>query len=209
MRAGLQYFPQKLGYVFTTRTQRFELQSGDDDNEEIEYVIDMGTPFELACEVYGQPKVVDAVLKCFANFCCDSSSCTSTTDDPGNSTTNSENTMAQNIAASALLLSTVTDASIHLDGLYLLLRKNPVDALLNLQQHLLPTQYRDLERSQQIQTTSNDTNVDITASKTKKVDIDDRNQKGDGNTLPTQPVSEDAEAGEKKRKYEAISSSVV
>ena len=212
VRAGLQYFPEKLGYVFTTRTQRFEIHSNDDDDddeEETEYEIKVGTPFELACKVYGQPKVVEAVLKCLNDICCDSSLCTRTTDDPGNNTTDSENTMAQNIPASALLLSTVTDASIHLDGLYLLLRKNPVDALLKLQQHLLSTQYHERERLQQIQTTNNDTNVDITASKTQNVDIDDCNQKGGGNTLPRKPVSEDVEAGEKKRKYEAISRSAV
>ena len=215
VRAGLLHNPEKLGHIFTTRTQRFELESDNNDDgdngadEEVEHMIDVGTPFELACKVHGQPKVVEAVLKCFADFCCDSSLFARTTDDTGNNTTSSTNIMTQNTTASALLLSTVTDAAIHLDGLYLLLRKNPVDALLKLQQHLVPTQYRDLERSKQIQTTYNDTNVDITASKTLKVDIDDCNQKGDGNTLPTQPVSEDAEAGEKKRKYEAISSSAV
>ena len=216
VRAGLLHNPEKLGHIFTTRTQRFELESDNNDDgdngadEEVEHMIDVGTPFELACKVHGQPKVVEAVLKCFADFCCDSSLFARTTDDTGNNTTSSTNIMTQNTTASALLLSTVTDAAIHLDGLYLLLRKNPVDALLKLQQHLVPTQYRDLERSKQIQTTYNDTNVvDITASKTQKVDTDDCNQKGDGNTLPTQPVSEDAEAGEKKRKYEAISSSAV
>ena len=196
VRAGLQYHPEKLGHIFTTGTQRFELDSDnndEDDNivEEVEYEIKVGTPFEFACEVYGQPKVVEAVLNCFAEYC--DYSRTSNTTDTGNNTTNNDNTMTHAATESSLLLSTVTDQSIHLDGLYILLRKNPVDALLKLHQHLSLPNHRDPGRSPI--KTNNETNVDpdITEFKTNQIDNDARK-------IGT-------ETGEKKRKYEAIGSS--
>merc|ERR1711865_372994 len=94
---------------------------------------------------------------------------------------------------SSLLLSTVMDQSIHLDGLYILLRNNPVDALLNLHQHLSLLNHRGPGRSPI--KTNNETNVDpdITEFKTNQIDNDARK-------IGT-------ETGEKKRKYEVIGSS--
>ena len=198
VRAGLQYHPEKLGHIFTTGTQRFELESdnNDDDDdddsvEEIKYKTKVGTPFEFACELHGQPKVVEAVLNCFAEYC--DSSGTSNTTDTGNNTTDNDHTMTHAATEFSLLLSTVTDQSIHLDGLYILLRKNPVDALLKLHQHLSLPNHRDPGRSPI--KTNNETNVDpdITEFKTNQIDNDARK-------IGT-------ETGEKKRKYEAIGSS--
>ena len=59
---------------------------------------------------------MNEVLDCIAN-CCAASASPSTME-------------------SSLLMSAVTDESIHLEGLYTLLRKDPYDALLRLQLHL-------------------------------------------------------------------------
>ena len=104
IKAGLRYFPEKLGFVFCEGTQRLG---------ETKWT---GTPFRSACNKHGQEKVMNEVLDCIAN-CCAASTSPSTME-------------------SSLLMTAVTDESIHLEGLYTLLRKDPYDALLRLQLHL-------------------------------------------------------------------------
>jgi hypothetical protein len=81
-------------------------------------VHDDGTePFKLACYEHGQEQVMNEFFDCVAK-CCAASASPSTME-------------------SSLLMSAVTDESIHLEGLYTLLRKDPSAALLRLQQQLL------------------------------------------------------------------------
>lgn len=165
VRAGLKYHCQKLGHVFTTRTQSV-LQIGPKEIDAKVFLPSKGTPFELACKVHGQPKIVEAVLNCFTEYC--NSSFEKVDDMGGNRSTSTRD------IESSLLLSAVTDASIHLDGLYILLRQNPLDALSKLHQHVSLPQY-DPERTQIVTNQDND-NDDATGGKT----------------------------GEKKRKYDAV-----
>ncbi|OEU10859.1 hypothetical protein FRACYDRAFT_246732 [Fragilariopsis cylindrus CCMP1102] len=106
IQAGLRYFPEKLGFVFCEGTQR-----NRDNRKKF-----TKTPFRFACHRHGQEKVMNEVLDCIANYCAASAS---------------PSTME-----SSLLMSAVTDESIHLEGLYTLLRKDPYDALLRLQLYL-------------------------------------------------------------------------
>ena len=111
-------------------------ENDDSDNEEeVERV--KGTPFEFACEVHGQPKVLEMVLKCVANYFGTSSPVTNTTAITFNlNADSSSGTTTAHDTESSLLLSAATDASIHPDGLYILLRKNPVDTYLKLHHHV-------------------------------------------------------------------------
>jgi hypothetical protein len=111
LNAGLQYFPEKLGFVFSECTQQFSERLAS------------GTPFQRACMYSGQERVMKEVVDCIAEYCLFSSTSSSTTN-----TTCTE---------TSLLMSAVTDESIHLDRLYILMRRDPTAALLRLQQHLL------------------------------------------------------------------------
>ncbi|OEU09074.1 hypothetical protein FRACYDRAFT_248933 [Fragilariopsis cylindrus CCMP1102] len=95
IQAGLRYFPEKLAFVFCKGTHR----NRDDGKKRTR------TPFRLACNKHGQEKVMNEVLDCIANYCAASAS---------------PSTME-----SSLLMTAVTDESIHLEGLYTLLRKDP------------------------------------------------------------------------------------
>ena len=85
VQLGLKYHSEKFGHFFTERTQTFaqfpddDNDDSDSDSEEDEDIIVTGTPFELACKVHGQPKVVDMVRKCVAKYFVASSSATNTT----------------------------------------------------------------------------------------------------------------------------------
>ena len=169
VRVELKY-NSELGHLFTTRTQNFKLKpknNNTDDDNIVKFVAWKRTPFELACKVHGQPKVVKAVLNCFAEYC-NSSYIRSSDDTDGNRSTSTHD------IESSLLLSAVTDELIHLDGLYILLRQNPLDALSKLHQHVSLPQY-DPERTQIV---TNQDNYDDNATGEK--------------------------TGEKKRKYDAV-----
>jgi hypothetical protein len=106
----VRYFPEKLGYVFCEGTER--------DRADKTKIIANGTAFKLACNIFGQEVVTNEVTNCMMIYCV--------------AATTSPSTMK-----SSLLMLTVTDESIHLDGLYILLRKDPIAALLRMEQQLL------------------------------------------------------------------------
>jgi hypothetical protein len=131
LNAGLQYFPEKLGFVFSKCTQRID--EGYIDEGEFS-----ATPFQFLQYKYGHERATDVVVDRIAEYCCPASSTSDTTN-------------------ASLLMSVVTDKSIHLDGLYILLRRDPAAALLRLQQHLLAVVVED---GQSITDTDTDNNTD-------------------------------------------------
>jgi hypothetical protein len=146
LQSGMQYFPEKLGFVFCEATHadiRPVENEEDSDNEDDEINIYTGTPFQLACKEYGH----DAVIKIFNDRISDH--CAAINSVAAAVT----NTSPATCAESKLLLSTVTDKTIHLDGLYILMRNDPTAALLRLQQQLLI-------RERQTDNTNNKSNND-------------------------------------------------
>jgi hypothetical protein len=75
------------------------------------------TAFQRARRKFGHEKVTNKIIDRIMEECSASSS--SSTDI---------------VMESSLLMSAVTDESIHLDGLYILVRRDPTAALLRLQQ---------------------------------------------------------------------------
>jgi hypothetical protein len=145
LKAGLQYFPKKFGYVFCEGTHN---EQGDETK------VFSGSPFQLACMVFGQEKVLNEVVNRIAEYCSTTATCTRTT-------TNTE--------MSLLIMSAVTDESIHLDGLYILLRRDPTAALLGLQQQLLHLVGKgqtsiDTDTDTDTNTTSNNSNTNAATS---------------------------------------------
>jgi len=117
LKAGMQHYPDKFGFVFGEGTHR---------NSNPEFLF-QGTPFQRACKKYGQEKVINEVINCIKEYCAAFMSSSSST-----STSATNNSME-----TSLLMSAITDELIHMDGLYILLRKDPEAALLRLQQHFL------------------------------------------------------------------------
>jgi len=115
LKAGMQHYPDKFGFVFGEGTHR---------NSNPEFLF-QGTPFQRACKKYGQEKVINEVINCIKEYCAAFMSSSSST-----STSATNNSME-----TSLLMSAITDELIHMDGLYILLRKDPEAALLRLQQH--------------------------------------------------------------------------
>ena len=111
LKAGLQYFPDKFGFLFCDGTHR-------NNNG----TLIRGTPFEIACDKYGQAAVMKVIMDRMEEYC--SSVTTSTSD-------------AANNRAISFLMAAITDDLIHRDALYILLRKEPTAALLRLHQQSL------------------------------------------------------------------------
>jgi len=129
LQAGLQYFPEKLGFVFCEATQPFPALNEDIDIDDEQADIDCTrTAFQSACKSYGRDAVTKEVIDCMMDHCATTATNKSTT----TPTTESD-----------LLLPAVTDESIYLDGLYTLIRKDPTAALLRLQQKLLREEQTD------------------------------------------------------------------
>jgi len=142
----MQYFPEKLGFVFCEATHadiRPVENEEDSDNEDDEINTYTGTPFQLARKEYGH----DAVIKIFNDRISDH--CAAINSVAAAVT----NTSPATCAESKLLLLAVTDKTIHLDGLYILMRNDPTAALLRLQQQLLI-------RERQTDNTNNNSNND-------------------------------------------------
>ena len=122
LQAGMRYFPEKIGSVISERNQTFELDEDDDeaDNEaDNEVDIEIGTPYQFACKKYAYDAVTKVVIDRIAECCEDIAASTTTSN-----------------AESTLLMSAITDEIIHLDCLYILLRRDPYAGLLRLQQLL-------------------------------------------------------------------------
>ena len=100
----MKHFPEKLGFVFAEGTQTFEGEEGEDE-------VESRTPFQLACEEFNKEEITKIVLE-FVDGCL---------------------AVADIRTESSFLLEVAADESIHLDGLYILLRKDPA-ALLRLLQ---------------------------------------------------------------------------
>ena len=106
LKVGMQYYPDKFGFVFS---EGIHLNNGQ---------MFQGTAFQQACKNYGREKVINEVINCVTEYC--SSALVST----------STSTTTTKITETSLLLSTIPDKTIHIDGLYILLRKDPAAALL-------------------------------------------------------------------------------
>mmetsp|Transcript_55332 Transcript_55332/g.62641 ORF Transcript_55332/g.62641 Transcript_55332/m.62641 type:complete len:580 (+) Transcript_55332:667-2406(+) len=144
VEVGLHYFPEKFGFLFCESTQTVAVV----DDETVS-----GTPFQLACKKFGREEVIkvvtDQIDKHYPRTIYLPPPVATTTavptddddDDPAATTstrtTGIITTPRTTITESSLLLLTVTDTTIHFDGLYMLLRKDPNDALLQLQQNLV------------------------------------------------------------------------
>jgi hypothetical protein len=143
LQAGMQYFREKLGFLFREATQAFpvEVENEDSDNDDDNEIhIEASTPFRLACERLGRDAVIKIFNDCISDHCADADSMAA-----------AANTSPPICTESNLLLLAVTDETIHLDGLYILMRNDPTAALLRLQQKLLI-------REGQIINTNNNTN---------------------------------------------------
>jgi len=110
LKTGMQHYPKEFGFVFREATHR-------EDNG----VLYRGTPFEFACDKYGQQKIMKLVMDSIQEYCASSTSTSA----------------ANNNRETSLLLSAITDKSIHRDALYILLRKDPTAALSKIQQQVL------------------------------------------------------------------------
>mmetsp|Transcript_1045 Transcript_1045/g.1189 ORF Transcript_1045/g.1189 Transcript_1045/m.1189 type:complete len:229 (+) Transcript_1045:1-687(+) len=106
----MKYYPEKLGFVFGEGTYR-----------DYYGTLCQWTPYQRACKFFGQKKVIKEVINCIKEYC------TSTSTSAGTTTNNID-------TATSLLLSAITDESIHVDGVYILFRDNPQGALLRLQE---------------------------------------------------------------------------
>jgi hypothetical protein len=160
LQAGLQYFPEKIGFVFCEATQTDlpnEEEDSDDENE-TEDEIQPATPFQLACKRYGHDAVIKVVNDCISDHCTNAAAAAAAAaahddvhdDGHGHGHGHDAVTAVSTLAActeSTLLFSAVTEETIHLDGLYILIRKDPTAALLRLQQKL--EQVRDGKASKQ------------------------------------------------------------
>jgi len=108
VKAGILYSPEKFGFVFS-----------DGTHQDINGRVFQGTPFQSACKKYGQENVISEVINCITEYYFASSSASTSSD-----------------IETFLLMSAITDEAIHIDGLYILLRKDPEAAFLMLQQKL-------------------------------------------------------------------------
>jgi hypothetical protein len=136
IKAGMQYFPDKFGFVFCKFTQvvtvPLEFKDIYDNDDKFCRREITGTPFQLACMRFGRDAGTKIVLDCISNHCANAAATTATA---------TASVVVANAPAtcteSNMLLSAVTDETIHLDGLFILIRKDPTTALLRLQQKLL------------------------------------------------------------------------
>jgi len=145
LKAGMKYFPEKFGFVFGESTQ-----------QQYDGKIVQGTPFQQACKTHGREKVINEVINCIKEYCFVSTS----------AGTNNNN----NIEIS-LLMSAITDKSIHIDCLYLLLRNDISTGLLRLQQHLHQHQQLEEGNGQTVAKINTD-NDNIDVSNNKEITVD-------------------------------------
>jgi len=190
-----------LDFFFCDRTQTVAVVDDINNEETVS-----GTPFQLACKKFGREEVVKVVMdqidkhypRTIISLPPPVATITAVPtddddDDPAATTstrtTGIITTPRTTITESSLLLLTVTDTTIHFDGLYMLLRKDPNDALLQLQQNLIRRGRREEE-----QNSSNGGN---------------NNDNGDGNHNHNHTTGDTSKniPTSKKRKHESIGGS--
>jgi hypothetical protein len=143
LEAGMKYFPEKFGFLFCEETQ-----TGNQD----ETNVITGTPFQLICKQFGHDNVIKEVMDQIAKYY----PITLAAVAPTSTTTTTTTTT---ITESSILLLAVTDEKIHLDGLYMLLRRDPTASLSRLQQLLE-------EEEERQSSDDNATSVTVTISTT-------------------------------------------
>ena len=121
LQAGIKYYPEKLGFVFCEGIHQPRM---NDDT-----MIVRGTPFQRACTNFGQENVMNEIMNHIAEY----RSITATSTITAATTATTATTVTTKDLS--LLLSAVTDETIHVDCLYILMRNDPTAGLLRLQQH--------------------------------------------------------------------------
>ena len=122
LMAGLKHYPQFLGYCFTEGIRKYKLPPPDgmreeedikgyNDAEDGRISQSKGTPYELACTNFGRDVTTELFFDCVA-------------------------AAVPTGITGPLLLSAAMKSAIHLDGLYLLLRRDPSEALSTMEQQL-------------------------------------------------------------------------
>ena len=148
LKMGMQHYPEKFGFVFSEGTVQYN------DGKFHHW-----TPFQQACYNYGQENVINEVINRITEY--------------STSAFTSISTSANNVETS-LLMSAITNETIHIDGLYILLRRDPVSTLMRLQQKLLPiveevhTVTDTNSNSSSNTNTNTNTNTNITNSSNNK-----------------------------------------
>ena len=143
LKEGLKYFPEKFGFLFSEGTQQ---QNGQ---------MFPSTPFQKACRNYGRENVMDEIMNHIpAEYRSITPISTTSTTATTFMTTTTTTTTTTEIS---LLISAVTDESIHIDCLYILLRNDITAGLLRLQRNL---QHQQLEEGDGQTVAKDNTDID-------------------------------------------------
>jgi hypothetical protein len=128
LEASLFHFPEKIGFLFCEGTQM---------NEEDENDVETGTPFQLAYKKFGRESVIKEVMDQIAkHYPIDVPSVDVLDDVAPTSTTTITTTTTTTATKSFMLLLAANVEKIHLDGLYMILHRDPTASLSRLQQIL-------------------------------------------------------------------------
>jgi len=164
LKEGMKYFPGKFGFVFCGGTHR-------NSNGKIF----RKTPFQRACKKYGHAKVMNGIMIYVAKYCSITSTSTMTATATAATSTTTKTTSTT--TGLSLLMSAVTEESIHIDCLYILLRTDITAGLLRLQQHL---QQQELEEGDGDEQTVPEINID-----NDNIDSNNMEITGDSTTTST------------------------